>query len=247
MDETPRPRSPSAACRSLICCFAARPGPEELGPPRGASPRGAGPARRRGNWRGVGTLITGGTGSGNTTLLTRSRPTSRRGAGHHDRGRGRFRRAPAARCSSRDPPRERRGPRGGNDPRSASQRARMRPDRIVLSGRSGPGGARPADGAQHRARGSALDGTRKLSRGSAATSRDAAADGWCRPPHDAVQSRLARGIETWSSTWRARHGSRRVAESPRSFVTAAGSGRARRGAGVLGAFRPPSQARAAED
>ena len=73
-------------------------------------------------------------------------------AGGDDRGRRRAAPAPAARGPAREPAGLGRGPRRGDDPRPAAQRAAdaARPDRD----RRGPRrrGARPADRAQHRPR-----------------------------------------------------------------------------------------------
>ena len=157
---------------------AARPGPDGAGRQRDADPASSRDllAEAVGARRSV--LVSGGTGSGKTTLLNAlSAWIDASRAGGDDRGRGRASPAPAARRPAREPAGVGRGPRRGDDPRPAPQRAAdaPRPDRD----RRGPRrrGARPADRAQHRPRGRALDRARELARGRAAPGRDAGADG----------------------------------------------------------------------
>ena len=121
-------------------------------------------------------LISGGTGTGKTTLLNAlSAFDPRVGADRHDRGRRRAAAPPAARAPARGAPEEHRGRGRDRDPRPRPQLAAhaARPDHR----RRGPRrrGARHAPGDEHRPRRLALDRPRQLGARRAST----ASRRWC--------------------------------------------------------------------
>ena len=78
-------------------------------------------------------VVSGGTGTGKTTLLNvLSSLHPRRRAHRHRRGRQGAPAPPGPRALAGGPPAEHRGQGRGHDPRPRAQRLRMRPDRIVV-------------------------------------------------------------------------------------------------------------------
>ena len=123
-------------------------------------------------------VISGGTGTGKTTLLNVLSPfLPGRRAHHHHRGLGRAAAAPGARAAAGVPPAEHRGPGRGHHPRPGPQRAAdaPRPHRRRRGPRRRRAGHAPGD--EHRPRRLADHGPRQLAPRLAGPAGDDGADG----------------------------------------------------------------------
>ena len=152
--------------------------------------------------------MSGGTGSGKTTTLNAlsgAIPAGERIVTIEDAAELSLRQEHVVRLEARPPNLE---GRGEVTIRQLVRNAlRMRPDRIVVGEVRGRRGARPAPGAEHRARRLAVDGARQLARGRAAAAGDAGADGGVGLPHAAVREQVASAVDLVVHQARRRDGS----------------------------------------